>query len=81
MLSGNAAICHKMDGPWGYYVKGSKSEKDKNHLVSLIRGLQKQKPTKQKNPSHRYRTVVWLPEIGSKWAKWIKVVPIGKLFV
>ena len=32
----NLAICNNMDGPWGYYVKWNKSEKDKYHTISFI---------------------------------------------
>lgn len=33
---GNLAICYNMDGPWGHCAKKNKSEKDENHLISLI---------------------------------------------
>ena len=30
------AICDNIDGPWRYYVKWNKSEKDKDHMISFI---------------------------------------------
>ena len=35
----NNAICSNMDGPRGYHVKWSKSEKDKCHMISLIHAI------------------------------------------
>ena len=35
----NNAICSNMDGPRDYHTKWSKSEKDKYHMRSLIRGI------------------------------------------
>ena len=31
---GNPTICDNVDGPWGYYAKGSKSEKETLYLES-----------------------------------------------
>ena len=35
----NNAICSNMDGPTDYHTKGSKSHKDKYHMVSFISGI------------------------------------------
>ena len=35
----NNAICNNMDGPRDYHITGSKSEKDKYHMISLICGI------------------------------------------
>ena len=35
----NLAICNNMDGTRVYYTKLNKSEKDKDHMVSLIYGI------------------------------------------
>ena len=35
----NLAICDNMDGPRGYYPKWDKSEKEKYHMISLIREI------------------------------------------
>ena len=35
----NNAICINMDGSRDYHTKGSKSEQDKYHMISLICGL------------------------------------------
>lgn len=40
IIKWNLAICEK-DGPWGYYAKSSKSEKDEYHIVSLMCGVWK----------------------------------------
>ena len=36
----DTAICDNMDGSWEYYAKWNKSEKAKNHVISLICGMQ-----------------------------------------
>ena len=35
----NNAICSNMDGSRDYYIKQSKSEIDKHHMISLIGGI------------------------------------------
>ena len=35
----NTSICNNTDGPWEYYAKWNKSEKARNHMISLIRGI------------------------------------------
>ena len=35
----NNGICSNMDGPRDYHTKWSKSERDKYHMISLIRGI------------------------------------------
>ena len=36
--NGNNAICSNMDGPRGYYIKWSKSDRDK-YMLSFIYGI------------------------------------------
>lgn len=33
---GYSAICNNMAGPWAYYTKRDKSEKDKYYMIALI---------------------------------------------
>ena len=35
----NNAIRHNMNGPRGYHTKGSKTEKEKYHMILLICGI------------------------------------------
>ena len=35
----NNAICSNMDGLRDYHTKWSKSDKDKYHMISLLRGI------------------------------------------
>ena len=35
----NITICNNMDGPGGYYASEILSDKDKNSMISLLRGI------------------------------------------
>ena len=35
----NLAICNSMEGTGGYYAKWNKSEKERDHMISLICGI------------------------------------------
>ena len=36
----NPAICDNTDGPWGYYLKWNKPDKDKHRMISFTGGTQ-----------------------------------------
>lgn len=36
---GYPAICNNMNGPWAYYIKWDKSDKDKDCIISLLCGI------------------------------------------
>ena len=56
----NPAICDNTDGPWSYYVKWSKSDREKQilygftHMWILKQQQKKKNKTKQKQ-THRYK--------------------------
>ena len=43
----NNAICSNMDGPTEYHTMWSKSDKDKYHMISLIRRILKKNDTNE----------------------------------
>ena len=55
-----------MHGPGDYHTKGSKSEKDKLHMISLIHGTLKNATNEAtfqtETDSQAYKTNLWLPK-------------------
>ena len=48
-IEGNSAIYESMDGPWGHFANWNKSEKEKCHMISLIRVILKKITTRPKS--------------------------------
>ena len=64
----NNAICSNMEGPRVYHIKGSKTEEDKYHLISLICGIyqmiQMSSYMEQKDPQTEKKLTVFMGKSG-----------------
>ena len=66
---GNPAICKDMDGPWGYYAKWNKSDKERQILNDLTYMWNlKKSSTDNKFVDSKKRLVVVR---GGAWVKWM----------